>query len=43
MGDTFEDMDLEIEQKDNKIYFLEKKTELTECKVREELIKLGNK
>ena len=29
MGDTIEDMDIEIEQKDNKIEFLEHKKRIT--------------
>ena len=36
MGDFIEDMDIEIEQKDNKIKFLENKTGLPHCKVIEE-------
>ena len=40
MGDTIEDMDIEIEQKD-KIEFLENKIGLPDCKVIEEMNRLG--
>ena len=33
MGDTFEDMDIEIEEKDSKIEFLENKIGLPDCKL----------
>ena len=36
MGDTIEDMDIEIEQKDNNISFLENKIGVTDDKVIEE-------
>ena len=41
MGDTIEDMDIETEQKDNKIEFLEKKIRLPDYKVIEERNRLG--
>ena len=43
MGDTIEDMDIEKGQKDNKKDFLESKIGLTDCKVIEELNRLGLK
>ena len=41
MGDTINDMDIEIEQKDNKINFLEDKIGITDVKVVEEMYKLN--
>ena len=41
MGDTIEDMDIEIEQKDNKMEFLENKMDLPDCKVIEEMNRPG--
>ena len=41
MGDTFEDMDIEIEQKYKKLKFLRNKIGLPDCKVIEEMDKLG--
>ena len=41
MGDTMEDMDIEIEQEDNKIEFLRNKLGLPDCKVLEEMNRLG--
>ena len=41
MGNTTEDMNIEIEQKDNKIEFLEDKIGLPGCKVIEEMNRLG--
>ena len=42
MGYTIEDMDIEIEQKVNKIEFLEKKVVgLPDCKIIEQMNKLG--
>ena len=41
MGDTINDMDIEIEQKDNKINFLEHKIGITDDKVVEEMYKLN--
>ena len=41
MGDTIEDMDREIEQKDNKIDSLENKIGLPDCKVIDEINRLG--
>ena len=41
MADTIEGMDIEIEQKDNKKEFLEKKIGLPDCKGIEEMSKLG--
>ena len=41
MVDIIEDMDIEIEQKDNKIEFSENKIELPDCKVIEEMNRLG--
>ena len=41
MGDTINDMDIEIEQKDNKTNFLEDKIGLTDDKVVEEIYKLN--
>ena len=40
MGDTLEDIDVETEQKDNKIELLEKKIGLPDCKVIEEMNRL---
>ena len=40
-GDTIEDMDIEIEQKVSKIEFLENKIGLPDCKVIEEMNRLG--
>ena len=40
MGDTFNDMDIENEQKDNKISFLENKIGITDDKVIEEMNRL---
>ena len=40
MGDTINDMDIELEQKDNKISFLENKIGVTDDKVIEEMIRL---
>jgi len=40
MGDTISDMDIELEQKDNKISFLENKIGVTDDKVVEEMNKL---
>ena len=42
-GDTINDMDIEIEQKDNKINFLEDKIGITDDKVVEEMYKLNLK
>ena len=41
MGDTIEDMDIEIEEKDNKKDFVENKIRLPDCKVIEEMNRLG--
>ena len=41
MGDTYEDMDIEMEQKDIKVENLENKKVLPDCKVIEEMIRLG--
>ena len=41
MGDTTEDMDIGIEQKDNKLEFLENRIGLPDCKVFDEMNKLG--
>ena len=41
MGDTIEDMDIEIEQKDKKIEYLEIKIGLKDSKVIEEKNKYG--
>ena len=41
MGDTLEDMPVEIEQKNYKIEFLEKEIGLPDSKVIEEMNKLG--
>ena len=41
MGETIEDMDIEIEQKDSKIEFLENKIGLPDTKVNEEMNRLG--
>ena len=41
LGDTFENMDTEIEQKDNKIEFLDNKIGITDFKVIEEMNRLG--
>ena len=41
MGDTIENMDLEIEQKDKKIEYLENKIGLPDCKVIDEKNSLG--
>ena len=43
MGDTIEDMDIEVEKKENKIMFLENEIRLTDSKVIEELNELGLK
>ena len=40
MGETISDMDVEIEQKDNKIQFLEDKIGIPDSKVIEEMIRL---
>ena len=40
MGDTINDMDVEIEQKDNKISFLEIKIGVTDDKIEEEMKRL---
>ena len=40
IGDTIDDMDIEIEQKDNKISFLENKIGVTDAKVIEEMKRL---
>ena len=40
MGDTINDMDIEIEQKENKISFLENKIGVTDDKIIEEMKKL---
>ena len=40
MGDTINDMDVEIEQKDNKISFLENKIGVTDDKIVEEMKRL---
>ena len=40
MGDTFEDMDIEIEQRDNETEFFENKIALPGCKVIEEMNRL---
>ena len=40
MGDTYNDMDIEIEQKDNKIIFLENKIGITDDKLIEEMNRL---
>ena len=40
MGETISDMDVEIEQKDNKIQFLEDKIGITDYKVIEEMNRL---
>ena len=40
MGDTINDMDIEIEQKDNKISFLENKIAVTDDKTVEEMNRL---
>ena len=41
MGDTIEDMDIEIEQTDNKIEILESKIGLSGCKVVEKMDRFG--
>ena len=41
MGDTIEDMEIEIEQKENKIEILENKLGLPDCKINEEMNRLG--
>ena len=41
MGDTTEDTDIELEQKDNKTEILENKIELPDCKVIKEMKNLG--
>ena len=41
LGDTFEGMDIERERKENKIEFLENKRGLPDCKVIEEMNRLG--
>ena len=40
MGETISDMDIEIEQKENKIQFLEDKTGVSDPKVVEEINRL---
>ena len=40
MGDTIDDMDIEIEQKDSKISFLENKIGVTDDKIVEEMNRL---
>ena len=40
MGDTFSDMDIEIEQKDSKISFLENKIGIPDSKIIDEMNKL---
>ena len=40
MGDTINDMDVELEQKDNKISFLENKIGVTDDKIIEEMNRL---
>ena len=40
MGDTIDDIDIEIEQRDNKISFLENKIGLTDDKIVEEMNRL---
>ena len=40
MGDTINDMDVEIEQKDNKISFLENKIGITDDQIVEEMNRL---
>ena len=40
MGGTIEEMDIEIEQKDKKMKFLENKIGLPDCKVNEEMSRL---
>ena len=40
MGDTIDDMDIEIEQKDNKISFLEKKMGVKDDKIAEQMNRL---
>ena len=41
MGETISGMDIELEQKDNKIQFLEDKIEIPDCKVIEEMNRLN--
>ena len=41
MGETFEDMDTKIDQKDNKIELLQNKIGLPDCQVIEEMNQLG--
>ena len=41
MGDTIEDMDIEIEQKDNEIKILESRIGLPDCNVKEQMKRLG--
>ena len=41
MGDTIEDMDIEIEQKNNSTDISKIKIGLPDCKIFEEMIKLG--
>ena len=41
MGDTIEDMDMDIEQKDNRKELLGNKTRLPDCKDKEEVNKIG--
>ena len=41
MGESIEDMDMEIEQKDDKIEYLEIKIGSHDCKVIEEMNRLG--
>ena len=43
MGDTIEDMGIEKEQKDKKVEFLEKKIGEPDCKVIEEMNRVGLK
>ena len=43
MGDTIEDMDIERQEKDNKIELLENKIGLPDCKVFDEMNRLGLK
>ena len=42
MGDTVEDVDVEVEQKDNKIEFLQEEIRLPDCKIIEEMNKTGS-
>ena len=43
MGDTVEDMDIKLEQKDNKDEILENEIGLTDSKIIEQITKLGLK